>query len=67
MSFAMTPYQHGVVREINQFGKFDPSNPQFQDYKYTNHDLSELVAMQVIRYSAKHNIYVAGINWDRTK
>lgn len=60
-----TPYQHGVVREIKEFGRFDPTNPQFQNYRYAQHDLNEMVEAQVIELRPKLGVYVPGFKWSK--
>ena len=62
----LTPYQHGVVREIVEHGKFDSTNPQFQNYQYAVHDLAELVVagMIVKEYELTSSTYLPGTKFD---
>lgn len=63
----MTPFQHGVVREIAEHGKFDSANPQFQNYPYATNDLNELVAARVIKFEPRTKEYTAAAEWSKVK
>jgi len=63
----LTPYQHGVVRVLKESLAFSESDPQFQNYKYVNQDLSELVAKQIIRYVPRTDTYVQGPNFEEVR
>jgi len=60
----LTPYQHGIVRVIKESSRFDPADPQFQNYRYAALDLLELIAQRVIKQSKINGDFVAGDRFD---
>jgi hypothetical protein len=61
----LTPYQHGVVREIKEHGQFDSNNQQFQPKSI--HDLCELTNEMIIEYKPNLGVYVPGFKWSKVE
>jgi hypothetical protein len=60
----LTPYQHGVVREVRHAGFFDVTNKQFQDEPEAKEQLLELEQLGIIMPSGYVGKYVRGLNHD---